>query len=63
MEKEANNKELYEAALGAHISLERRLRMLLKKGFLSEEEEIEMKVLKKRKLFYKDLMEGLKDET
>jgi hypothetical protein len=62
MEKDTINNELYETARGAHGSLERRLAMLLKKSFLSENEEIEMKILKKKKLFYKDMMEELKDE-
>ena len=62
MEKEADKDEIYEVAKGVHVSLERRLSMLLKKSFLSEEEEMEMKVLKKKKLFYKDIMEGLRDE-
>ncbi len=55
--------ELYNQAKGLHTSLDRRLRMLLRKSFLSEDEELEMKVLKKRKLFYKDIMEGLKKDT
>ena len=37
--------------------------MLRMKSFLSEDEELEMKVLKKRKLHCKDIMEGLKEET
>ncbi len=55
--------ELYNQAKGLHTSLDRRLRMLLRKSFLSEDEELEMKVLKKRKLFYKDIMEGLKKDN
>jgi hypothetical protein len=62
MEKDIINNDLYETARGVHGSLERRLAMLLKKSFLSENEEIEMKILKKKKLFYKDIMEELKDE-
>ncbi len=62
MGKDVIKNEMYEAARGAHTSLERRLTMLLKKSFLSEQEETEMKVLKKRKLFYKDMMEELKEE-
>jgi hypothetical protein len=62
MEKETNKEDIYETAREVHVSLERRLAMLLKKSFLSEDEEMEIKVLKKRKLFYKDIMEGLKDE-
>ena len=57
--KESESTELYEAARFLHVSLERRLTMLLSKSFLSEDEEIEMKVLKKRKLQCKDIMEGL----
>ena len=34
--------------------------MLLKKPFLIESEEIEVRELKKKKLYYKDLMERLK---
>ena len=60
MEKDGNKEDLYEEAKGLHVSLERRLRMLLRKSFLSEAEEVEMKVLKKRKLHCKDIMEGLK---
>jgi hypothetical protein len=36
--------------------------MLLRKSFLSEDEEVEMKMLKKEKLYYKDIMEELKKE-
>jgi len=36
--------------------------MLLKKPYLTEEEELEIKVLKKKKLFYKDIMERAKEE-
>ena len=36
--------------------------MLLRKAFLSEAEEVEVRVLKKKKLYYKDLMEGLSDK-
>ena len=31
--------------------------MLLRKPYLTAEEELEIKVLKKRKLYYKDIME------
>jgi hypothetical protein len=37
--------------------------MLRMKTFLSEDEEIEMRVLKKRKLRCRDIMEGLKDNS
>ncbi len=63
MEKETNKEDLYEAAKFLHVSLERRLAMLRMKTFLSEDEELEMRVLKKRKLRCRDIMEGLKDIT
>jgi hypothetical protein len=63
MERSKAEEDLYREAKSLHTSLDRRLRMLLKKSFLSEDEEVEMKVLKKRKLYYKDIMEGLKGEN
>ncbi len=62
MEKDRNEEDLYQTAKGLHGSLERRLKMLLRKSFLSEDEEIEMKILKKRKLYCKDIMEGFRGE-
>ncbi len=37
--------------------LDRRLQMLLKKPFLTAKEELEVRELKKKKLYYKDIME------
>ncbi|MGD0230009.1 MAG: hypothetical protein ABSC19_06560 [Syntrophorhabdales bacterium] len=62
MEGPKSIEAVYREAKSLHASLDRRLRMLLKKSFLSEDEEVEIKVLKKRKLYYKDIMEGLKEE-
>jgi len=63
MEKgESTKEELYKEAEGFHTSLDRRLRMLLRKPFLSEDEEVELKMVKKKKLYYKDIMEELKDK-
>jgi hypothetical protein len=62
METSEPKEDLYETARGLHLTFDRRLRMLLRKSFLSEDEETEMKILKKKKLYYKDLMEGLKEE-
>jgi len=62
MEKSKSKEELYREAKDFHTSLDRRLRMLLRKSFLSEQEETEVKVLKKKKLYYKDIMEGLKEK-
>jgi hypothetical protein len=62
MEKPKSKEQLYQEAKEVHTSLDRRLQMLLRKPFLSEDEEIEVRVLKKKKLYYKDLMEGLRDK-
>jgi hypothetical protein len=57
MKKDEKQEEDYRYIKEQHAILERRLKMLLKRPYLTEEEEREMKVLKKRKLYYKDLME------
>lgn len=49
-------------AKAQHQLLERRLRSLLEKPYLTEEEELEVRVLKKKKLYYKDMMENIKEE-
>jgi len=63
MDAPKSKDELYREAKEAHTSLDRRLQMLLKKSFLTEDEEIEVRVLKKKKLYYKDLMESLKEKV
>jgi hypothetical protein len=60
MDNGKNKEDSYSEAKSQHTSLDRRLQMLLKKPFLTESEEIEVRELKKRKLYYKDLMERLK---
>ncbi|HOJ43560.1 MAG TPA: hypothetical protein PLW88_01500 [Syntrophorhabdaceae bacterium] len=62
MEKDDSKEEIYEDAKNKHAFLDRRLQMLLKKPYLTEEEEMEIKILKKKKLYYKDLMEKTKEE-
>ncbi|HOV89334.1 MAG TPA: hypothetical protein PKW07_01315 [Syntrophorhabdaceae bacterium] len=62
MEEEESKEAVYRNAKNKHTSLERRLQMLLKKPYLTEEEELEIKVLKKKKLFYKDIMERAREE-
>jgi hypothetical protein len=60
---EAKTKQpIYEDAKTQHTSLDRRLQMLLKKPYLTEKEELEMRVLKKKKLYYKDIMERISEE-
>jgi hypothetical protein len=62
MEEEKSREELYEEAKILHKSLDEKLQMLQEKPYLTAEEELEVKLLKKRKLFYKDTMERLKEE-
>ena len=62
MEQVKSKEELYNDARNQHTSLDRRVQMLLKKPFLTESEEMEVRELKKKKLYYKDLMEKLKKE-
>ena len=59
MDNAESNEEIYKHYKGHHATMERRIRMLLKKSYLTEAEEREIKVLKKKKLYYKDLMESL----
>ncbi len=62
MENGKSKEELYNEAKNHHSSLDLRLQMLLKKPFLTESDEVEVRELKKKKLYYKDLMEKLKKE-
>lgn len=62
MEKGETKEDIYNNAKTQHTSLDRRLQMLLKKPYLTVEEELEIKVLKKKKLYYKDIMERAKEE-
>jgi hypothetical protein len=60
MEETKNREELYEEAKAMHQSLHEQLQALQEKPFLTPQEEQEVKVLKKKKLHYKDMMESLK---
>ena len=62
MEEGKSKEELYNEARIFHKSLDEKLRMLQEKAYLTDDEELEVKLLKKRKLFYKDTMERLKEE-
>jgi hypothetical protein len=63
MKEASGSEDLYNSAKTVHTSLDRRLRMLLRKPYLTDEEELEIKELKKRKLYYKDIMERTREET
>jgi hypothetical protein len=58
MENTESKEEIYNQAKSQHTLLDRRLQMLLKKPYLTAEEELEIRVLKKKKLYYKDTMDN-----
>ncbi len=57
MENTGRNEEIYMRAKNRHALLDSRLYMLMKKPYLTADEETEVKVLKKKKLYYKDVMD------
>ncbi len=61
-DQEKNPELIYRRAKKQHAALDNRLQMLSKKSYLSEDEELEVKVLKKKKLYYKDMMERANEE-
>jgi len=62
MDENKTKEEQYNEARILHKSLDEKLQILLGKPYLTEDEELEIKLLKKRKLHYKDIMENLKEE-
>jgi hypothetical protein len=63
MEEGKSKEELYNEARILHKSLDEKLQALQEKAYLTADEELEIKLLKKRKLFYKDTMERLKEDV
>ena len=59
MDNGENKEETYHQAKANHEIMERRLKMLLRKSYLTASEELEVKVLKKKKLYYKDIMDTI----
>jgi hypothetical protein len=55
--------EQYNEARVMHKSLDDKLQILQGKPYLTEDEELEMKLLKKNKLYFKDMMEKIKEEA
>ena len=62
MEEGEKKEDIYGSAKGHHVTLDRRLRMLLRKPYLTEKDEMEIKILKKKKLYFKDIMERTKND-
>jgi len=62
MEESKSKEERYNEARIMHKSLDEKLQMLQEKPYLTEDEELEIKLPKKKKLYFKDLMEKIKEE-
>jgi hypothetical protein len=62
VEDTKSKEEEYNEAHIMHKSYDEKLQMLQEKPYLTVDEELEVKLLKKRKLHYKDIMEGLRRE-
>jgi len=63
MEEGKSKEERFNEARVMHKSLDEKLQMLQAKAYLTEDEELEMKLLKKKKLYFKDMMERIKEES
>jgi hypothetical protein len=63
MEEGCSKEDRYNEARIMHKSLDEKLQMLQAKPYLTEDEELEMKLLKKKKLYFKDKMERIKEES
>jgi hypothetical protein len=62
MEQSESKEDIYNRAKTQHATLDRRLQMLMKKPYLTADEEMEVRVLKKKKLYFKDIMERVGEE-
>jgi hypothetical protein len=62
MSETKSKEERYNEARILHKSLDEKLQMLQEKPYLTEDEELEIKLLKKKKLYFKDMMERIKEE-
>jgi len=62
MEEKKSKEERYNEARILHKSLDEKLQMLQAKPYLTEDEELEIKLLKKKKLYFKDMMEKIMEE-
>ncbi len=63
MTEDAKSKEeQYNEARIMHKACDEKILILQEKPYLTDDEELEVKLLKKRKLHYKDIMEELRKE-
>ena len=62
MEQSESKEDIYNRAETQHATLDRRLQMLMKKPYLTADEEMEVMELKKKKLYFKDIMERVAEE-
>ena len=62
MEEAKSKEKRYNEARIMHKSLDEKLQMLQAKHCLTDDEELEMKLLKKKKLYYKDMMEKISEK-
>ena len=62
MEENKSKEDQYNEARILHKSLDEKLQMLQTKPYLTDDEELEIKLLKKKKLYFKDIMENLREE-
>jgi hypothetical protein len=62
MDEIKSKEEMYNEARILHKSLHEKLQTLQEKPYLTEDEELEVKLLKKKKLYFKDKMEKIQAE-
>ncbi len=62
MSETKSKEEMYNEARILHKSLHEKLQTLQEKPYLTPDEELEVKLLKKKKLYFKDMMERIKKD-
>ena len=62
MSETKSKEEMYNEARILHKSLHEKLQTLQEKPYLTPDEELEMILLKKKKLYFKDMMERIKQD-
>jgi hypothetical protein len=62
MEDAKDKEQRYNEARILHKSLDEKLQMLQERPYLTPDQELEVKLLKKKKLYFKDIMERMKPQ-